>query len=494
MKTVQTGSFTDFAGKNRMIKRVYGAHPIMILKFIKPFLFVLILPVAKGALQHLATGKITGVLLLELFAAVSVALLSIFSFKAFAVSINDNLMVIKSGLFLKREAVICRERLSCVTAVRGPADAIFGSVTYKINTEAGRNKKTDFSFKLRKTDAEELFVFLYGGENRTKTQFPASKTAIFAAASSSVATGILVGLPITNNLGKLLGVALNRILFDEISRASSRFNTYFPPVVNLITALLFVAYTVSFLITFIKMLKFRLKAGEEKLETEYGFIYRRHVVFKKQAVNDVCIEQSPIMRAAGLFSMRAAVGGYGDNRGEKAIIIPAARRKTINEQLQTHFSFLYTDKGGIKAERSKSTKNRFLWQARLYAALDLIAFAVLSTVFRSGFALLALSGIVILAVIVYYGNLCYRNYKFGKLVIGDQVCAIGSKGLLVRELYCQKERVGEIKLTRTPIDRIKDTCKAEIVIRSESADKVRVCNIDYEKTIDMIKTAYNSDE
>ena len=477
-----------------MIKRIYGAHPIMTLKFIRPFIFVLILPVAKGALQYLTTGEITGVLLLELFAAVLVAFLAILSFRAFSVGLNDNVMIIKSGLFLKREAVICRDRLSCVTAVRGPLDVFFGSVTYKINTEAGKSKKTDFSFKLREKDAKEVFLFLYDDENRTRIKFPISKMAVFAAASSSVATGVLAGLPIINNLGKLLGFAFNRILFDEINRASSRFNAYFPPIVNLITALLFMTYTMSFLITFVKMLKFRLKAGKDKLETEYGLIYRRHVVFKKTAVNDVCIEQSLIMRAAGLFSMRAAVGGYGDNRGEKAIIVPAARQFMIKKQLKMHFPFLYTEKDGIKAEQAKSAKNRFLWQARLYAAVDLISFSVLALIFRPVFSLLALSCIVILAVIAYYDNLCYRNYRLGKLIIGEKICAVGSKGLLVRELYCKGERVGEIKLIRTPLDRMKETCKAEIVIRSESADRVRVSNINYTETIRMIEEFYKTNE
>lgn len=477
-----------------MIKRTYGAHPLMILKFMKPFLFVLILPVIKGALQYLITRKITGVLLLEGVAAFAVAFLSFLSFKAFSVSVNDKIMVIRQGLFLKKEAVIERNRLSSVTALIGPFDLLFGSVTYKINTEAGVSGRTDFSFKLTKNNADEIFLFLYGKENRTALKFPASKTAVFAAASSSALTGIVVGVPIINNLGKLLGIALNKILFDEISRASSRFNAYFPPIVNIITALVLVGYTVSFGTTFVKMLNFRLRAGDEKLEVEYGLFYRRHIIFKKSAVNDVCIEQTPLLRMFGLFSMRAAVGGYGDKKGEKAVIVPAASRFQIKTQMGVHFPFLYPKAKGIKADRLATTKMRFLWPAELYAIIDITVTVLLSLLFQSIFLLLSVSGALILAVIVYYGSVCYRNYRFGKLVLGDCVFASGSVGLSVRELYCEKERVGEIKLKRTPLDRRKNTCKAEIIICSESADSVRVKNIEYQKTLEMIEKCYSVSE
>ena len=477
-----------------MIKRTYGAHPLMILKFMKPFLFVLVLPVIKGAIQYLITRKITGVILLETVAVLAVGFLSFLSFKAFSISVNDKIMVIKQGLLLKKESVIERNRLSSVTALIGPFDLLFRSVTYKINTEAGISGRTDFSFKLTKSDADELFLFLYGKENRTALKFPASKTAIFAAASSSALTGIVVGVPIINNLGKLLGIALNRILFDEISRASSRFNAYFPPIVNIITALVLVSYAISFMVTFVKMLNFRLRAGEEKLEAEYGLFCRRHIIFKKSAVNDVCIEQTPLLRLFGLYSMRAAVGGYGDKRGEKAIIVPAASRFQIKTQMGVHFPFLHPKVKGIIADRFATTKMRFLWPAELYAIIDITLTVLLSLFFRSVFLLFSVSGAAVLAVIVYYASVCYRNYCFGEFVLGDCVFASGSIGLSVRELYCEKDRVGEIELKRTPLDRRKNTCKAQIIICSESADSVRVKNIDYKKTLEMIEICYSVSE
>ena len=474
-----------------MIKRVYGAHPLMILNLMKPFLFVLVLPVIKGVVQYLVTKKISGVLTLEIIIASALLLFSYLSFRAFKVSVDNERIIIAKGLIIRRESVILREKLSSVTAARTPADLIFGSVTYKINTEAGAAGKTDFSFKLRKSDADELFLLLYGGENRVSVRFPAIKTAVFAAAASSAITGLIVGVPIINNLGRILGVALSRMVFDEINRASARFNAYFPPAVNVITLVLIAGYGASFFITFVKMLAFRLRVGKLKIEVEYGVLMRRHTVFKKSAVNDICIEQTPLMRLFKMFSMRAAVGGYGDKRGEKAIIVPAARRDRIKNQFRAYFPFLYPQGTPLKAERSRKNIIRFLWPARTYAAADIAATALLAAVFPSVSRFLVILGLAVMALTVYYGNICYRNYKFGKLCLGEQIFASGSVGLTVREMYCEKERIGEIKIIQTPADRAYNTCKAEIVIRSESADKVRVRNLDFDAVISAVQDCFN---
>ncbi len=473
-----------------MIKRTYRAHPIIMLGTVKPFLFVLILPVVKGAVQYILSGRITGILSPSLIAAALVSLIAYLNYRAFCITVDGNQIVINKGFFIKSTSVIRRERLSSVAVNRGILDLIFGSVTFKINTEAGTAGKTDFSFKLYRKDAKELFSLLYSAEGRTAVRFNVLKSAVLAAATSSAITGLIVGVPIINNLGRILGVALSKMLFDKLSHASSRFDAYFPPAVNIITVLLLAGYLASFLITLIKMLRFKLKIGKEKIEVEYGVIARCHTVFKKSAINDLTVEQTPIMRIFKLFSMRAAVGGYGDNRGEKAIIVPAARYDEIRGAFSEVFDVLRLPQGAIKAERSKRNAIRFLWVPRIYAEIDIAATVVLALSFPSVSRFLIVSGAALMTLIVYYGNLCFKSYKNGRLDISDKIFASGFSGLTVRELYCDKSRVGEIKISRTPADKLYGTCKVDIIVRSESADKIRVRNLSYAEVAKKIEEIY----
>lgn len=477
-----------------MIKRTYRAHPLIMLNTVKPFLFVLILPTVKGIIEYIISGRFTGVLSPSLFLAALVFVIAFLNYKAFSVSVRDDLVVIRKGFFVKSVSAISRDRLSSLTARTGLSDLILGSVTFKINTEAGAAGKTDFSFKLHKKDGNELFSLLYGRENGMSERFNPLKSAVLAAATSSAITGLIVGVPIINNLGKILGVAISETVFDEITRASRRFDAYFPHTVNIITGILIVGYLISVLITFIKMLRFAVKPGEEKIEVEYGVIARRHTVFKKSAVNDLCIEQTPLMHAFKMFSMRAAVGGYGDKRGEKAIIVPAERRGKITNAFKDCFEILKTPAPIMKAQRSKRNVLRFLWTSRVYAELDVACTLVLSLIFPSVSRFLVLLGALLMALNVYYGNLCLLSYKNGGLIISDNIFASGFSGLRVCELYCEKARVGEIKIQRTPADKFYGTCKADITVRSESADKIRVRNLNYAEVMAKIEENFKISE
>ena len=477
-----------------MIKRTYRAHPLMMTGALKPLLFVLILPVIKGVLQYLTTGKMTGVLTFETVAAATVLVLSYLSYRAFSISVDGEKTVIRKGFFLQRVSVIKNGRISCVSVKKSIPDLLFGSVTYIVNTEAGASGKPDFSFKLYQKDAREVLKALYGEENRAAIRFGTLKSAVFAAATSSAVSGLAVGVPIINNLGKILGVALSGILLGGISQASARFNKYFPPIVNVATALIVLGYMMSFLIGFVRLLGFRLLVGDVNIEVRYGLVARRRTVFKKTAVNDVCIEQTPLMRAFGMCSVRAAVGGYGDKKGEKAIIVPAARREAAKDTLEMIFPALCSLPASICPERSKTVKRRFLLPARIYALADIAATAALSAAFPSVARFLILCGAAIMAATVYYGNLCLKNYLAGGLCVSGNVSARGSSGFTVREMYCEKDRVGEIKIRRTPADRAFGTCKVKITVRSESADSITVRNVGYAETLGKIEKTFNVSE
>ena len=477
-----------------MIKRTYRAHPLMSVKLMRPFLFVLVLPVIKGVTEYVITGKAVGILTLEAAAVSLLAVFAAFSRRGFQISVDNGKIVIKNGILLRREAAISRQNLSSIGVSRNVFDLIFGSVSFKINTEAGRASKTDYSFKLYKEDAKELASLLYGEEKRTEIRFPAVKTALQAAATSSATGGLTVGVPVINNAGKMLGIALNRMLFNGISRASQRFAGIFPPAVNFVTGLLVAGYAASFMITFFKMFGFRLKSGEESVETEFGFFARNRTVFKKSAIRDVCIEQTPVLRLFGMRSARAAVGGYGDKKGEKALLVPAARRERIAERLGELFPFVIEPRQCIRAERSLKTAARFLWPARVFAAADIVAVSALSLIFPAVSRFLVLLGLIFMVLAVYGGSVGLKSFREGGLSLTDGVYACGSRFLLLRELYCDYGDVGEITLKETPADRKAGTCKVKITMRSEGADSVTVKNVSRGQTLEVINSRYNITE
>ena len=68
---------------------------------------------------------------------------------------------------------------------------------------------------------------------------------------------------------------------------------------------------------------------------------------------------------------------------------------------------------------------------------------------------------------------------------------MGSTGFTIRELYCDKNKIGIIKLYQTPADRRRKTCKLKFMVRSETANWVKVKNLDKKRVIDNLNAGFD---
>ena len=474
-----------------MIKNEFKAHPIMILRLMKPYLFVLILPLVRALVQYLTSGQVDGLLRLEILAFAFVLTIAVVGWRSISVGIDDGHLTVKKGIFIKQCARIEISHISSVAVKHRPIDYLFGSVQCDINTEAGTPKKSDFSLKMYHGDAKRLFKLIYGEENKAVIKFSAYKIALLAATTSSSATGIVVGVPVINQASELLGIAVSDILFDEINNISSRFTTLFPPIVNVITLILLIAYIVSFFISFFKNVNFKLQSGENDIDIQSGLIIRKRIVFKKSQINNICLEQNPLMRLFKRFSMRASIGGYGDIRGEKAVVVPVASHKSLCQRLKIHFSSFLPNSEYIRPVQSRTSLRRFFFVPTMAFISVLSVGITLSLVFEHFGAFILFLMAVAAAVVVYYASICYRDYRDSKLSLGKRVMASGSTGFIIRELYCDKNNIGIIKIIQTPADKKHNTCKVRLTVRSENADSVRVKNLDLSTVKQKIKETFN---
>ena len=465
----------------------------MIIKLIKPFLFVLIFPVIKGVLEYFIKGEVTGILTLELIAFGGITALAALRCSSFRLVCGKSTVTIKMGIIMCSQSVIRISKLSSVQTEQNPIDAVFKAVTYRINTEAGPKGSADFEFKLSLKDSKEVSRRLFGDKNPTAVKFSVFKVAFMAATTSSAVTGMIIGVPIINKAGKLLGLALDKMLLDEINNVSAQVKTYFPPIVNTITLIFLLAYGVSFFYSLFKYINFKLFLREDNLEVRSGFFVRSRTSFKKKSVKDVIIDQTPLMRLFKRYAMKVSVGGYGNSKSETAVIVPSGRRGEIKRQFSIYFPFLAPDGKLLHAKRDNRTKRRFLFWPTLYFGATIVVSAVLSLILGSFSRLILFLTVVACCIIMYYAYLCIFEFRFGKLKMGKNVYVQTVKGFNTCELYCPRENVGQIKLIRNIPDIPRKTCKAVVTVCSESADSIKVRHLNYEEVKNSIAECYGID-
>ena len=404
---------------------------------------------------------------------------------------NKKTVTIKNGLVFKRNASISISKLSSVQTTKNPIDAVFRAVTYRINTEAGITSRADFEFKLSNKNSAEVSNLLYCKQESTAVKFSAIKVAVLAATTSSAFTGIIVGVPVLNRAGKLLGLAISDMLLNEINNVSSKIQTFFPPIVNTVSLMILLSYLISFIYSFLKYINFKLFLEDDKLEVRSGFFVRMRTSFKKSAINDIRIEQTAIMILLRRFAMKVSVGGYGDSKSESEVIIPLEKNEEMKKRFLDYFSFLLNDQKGISPKRSYLTKSRFLTFPTVYFLLTAIVAIVLSLRFEDFTRFILFLTCVASGIIFCHAYLCLFEYNYGTVKLGENIFLKSNKGFRTCEIYCPKENVGEIKLTRFPPDYFYKTCRIRVSVRSERADRLRVRHLDYETVKKEVYKCFN---
>ena len=165
------------------MNKTVRAHPLMIFNFLKPFLFVLLIPVVRELIQYAASGEYDSVLYFEIMLLIGLFVVGFLRWWCFKLILNEgkHTITVVSGLFFRRTAKINVDRLSSVQTKQNPLEFILRAVTFRLNTEAGSLDKSDYEFKLSVKAAKEVSTLLYGKEENKKIKFSLFKIAVLAA-------------------------------------------------------------------------------------------------------------------------------------------------------------------------------------------------------------------------------------------------------------------------------------------------------------------------
>ncbi len=473
------------------MKKEFRAHPFMILSIMKPLLPILLIPVARGIIQYIADRQITPILRMEIFLFLVIIVYGFFRWRAFRLICNEKSVTIKDGVLFTRQAIIPIKGISSVQSEQSPIDFIFRSVTFRVNTEAGSSRRTDYSFKLSRHNSHEVSALLYGVKKGEPIRFSPFKIAILAAATSSAFTGMLVGVPFLNNSARLVGVGVNELL-DQINAVSNKFQAYFPPIVNTVSLILLGSFIVSFVYSFLRYINFRIFLDKDRIEVRSGFFVMMRTSFKKKSINNVKIEQTVLMRLLRRYSMRVNVGGFGEAKSESQILIPVGKYKEIKGMFSDYFPFLTPSGRQIKSFQGFIHENRYLFWAEIFFTALIVLCIIAILLFEEFSRLILFVTIVAALILLYYTYLCHLEYKTCNVRFGSTVFARSRKWLRSCRFYCSKERVGEIKLVRYPPDYLFfKTCNVRVVIRSEMNESILVKHLDFEDVKKDIYKTYN---
>lgn len=137
----------------------FKPHPLAIWDYIKPLLFVWILPVVKRAAERAFSIDAPRGFFLEATTIVAIGIYGVLKFKNYRIAVDKEKIIFKSGNLLKKEKFIYREGIFAARAQKTVWNIIFGGLTLFLQLE-GRNK--EIKLRLSKSNTQDILKILFG--------------------------------------------------------------------------------------------------------------------------------------------------------------------------------------------------------------------------------------------------------------------------------------------------------------------------------------------
>lgn len=481
----------------------YRAHPFMLTQFLKPYLFVLLIPTAQGLLSYFLGGSLTSLIVGEAITATALIVLSVMKLLRFRLYIGEDSIKVKSGVLIRSEAVIPFDKIATTFVKSDPLLWMAKCVEIRLNTEAGRPGKADFRMIVHESATVKLRKVLSPTDVHTeRVRLPAGRLIIMAAVTSSSTTGLLIAAPVVSQAGKLLGEGFTEQFYNRITQAvdaavgvaGNHLGILIPPIAGVIALVLLAGFAVSFLLSVLKNLPMQFERRGDKMTVFAGSLIRRRTGFLLSGVNCVSIIQNPVMMFLRRYNVKIGIAGYGNRRDETSVAIPAAGSDEV-----------YRLTNAILPGVSLQTRPQLRPPQRAFAffctlptvilvsiPVAAILFSLLLPVFSELIWFLAF--VAAMFDLVFF-MVSVRRFRREGITIGDEFCALGLDWLSLSmvELHCPAEKVGVIRVLRFPTDHISGICRVKITVRSEGAERINAAMLDEQQVAAALQERYGID-
>lgn len=472
----------------------FKAHPLIILTYLKPYMFILLIPTAQGVASYFVNRKLTSLILGEFLTAAVILTLSILKFLRFRMTIRTDHITVQQGILLRNTARIPIDKISTAFVRTGPLLILCRAVEIRLNTEAGRPGKADFKMIMPRTIVPKLYgLFPFGKSGVTTLETTAKRLIIMAAATSNFATGLLIAAPVVDHAGDLLGTGITEKVYDTINvaveYAESTIGSLIPPIAGYIAAALLIGFAISFVVSVFKNLPFKMQRRGEYIIAIAGTIIKRRIFFKAKSVNSVSVIQNPFMMLFRRYNVGISVAGYGDSRGETAMIIPAAEPDKVYSLIGQILP--QVNRCELQIRHPENTLRNFCTPPAIILITVPLAAAILSKLFVHFSGLIWFLAFVAELFDLLLFVLAVLRFQRTGIAMGGDFCVVGLRWFSIVEFHCPEKNVGMIRVTQYPWDRKSALCRVKVTVRSENAESLNVALLAYDQVKEKIEALYH---
>lgn len=363
-------------------------HPLFIMKEILFMIKQMILPILAVVFANLK-GESIWILPVGMGALFLVLLIFAFlSWKNTVYYIDQDVLFYEKGVLSKSKQGIPIAKITTINENQELIERIFRLSTFKVDAGSA-TQGNEIKLTISKTEAAMLREKLGKNPDGSKTTEPlqteyhisSKELVLYAVTSNSMVAGLLFVLavwqlieeiPFVNRFIEGSAGDLIKQYFDTTVKGLS-ISAVVTAVIILILAYLLFSLVISILFTLIKYHDFTVSRHDHKIEISYGLLEKKRYHLQADKITALYFKYGLIGQLFKISAVKIESIGYGDEKGEAAILYPLLRDKkrteTINALLPEYL---------LKDAECKPPKRAIKSFLLIYTVIPFISAVVLS--------------------------------------------------------------------------------------------------------------------
>ncbi|MDX1641486.1 MAG: PH domain-containing protein [Balneolaceae bacterium] len=390
----------------------------------------------------------------------------------FLYKVEDGLIHIKSGIFVRKNLYLTKDRIQVIDITAGVIQRIFGLVRLDIQT-AGASSRAAAIEAITREKAEEINRLLRRGTSGAEDEDFDIEQGESNAGIKKTITLPNKELLIAASTSGSFGIALSVIgtVFSQIEPviSESQFYDYLYSIlpsqtdamfyIALVTGFIVFAWLLSFFGTLFNYGNFTLDVKEKEIVISRGVFEKKRITVPYNRIQAIHVSEGIIRQPLGYASVHLESAGYGDDKGTGSIVFfPLIKRKRVLELLDDVLPG-YQKKLDALAPPSRSLR-RYIFRS---TALVGVATAVTWWWLDLNLAIWILPLLAIL-----WGWLKYNDTALGW---GEDILVLRSRKLAKSTAYIKKKRVQDVTISQSPFQRYRGLCSVEVYVASGDRGK-----------------------
>lgn len=390
----------------------------------------------------------------------------------FLYKLEDDTLHIKSGIFVRKNLYLTKDRIQVIDITSGIIQRMFGLVKLDIQTAGSSSrqaaldaisldKATEINRILRQVDSTDPM----NHDDASKTDKEKSENRLFElphkelliAASTSGSFGIALSILATlfSQIEPLISESVMFEFFFDLLPAQ----TDLVMIISVILIFIVFAWLMSFFSTLFTYGNFVLEVKPKEIVISRGIFEKKRVTIPYNRIQAIHVTEGVIRQPLGYASIHLESAGYGDEKGTGSIVLfPLIRKKNILSLLNDILpDYQKVIEGSSPPPRS--IRRYIIRSSFLITLLTAIAFWWLH---------LNLLIWILPALSVLWGWLKYRDAAIAR---GNDIFALRSRGLSKSTAYVKKNRIQDLTVTQSPFQKIRNLCTVIVYVASGDRGK-----------------------